>query len=77
MEITPKEFMSLSLPQRGETTLQFNMIAARSYYNQTLCLYDLGNFFVEVWYKYESNTIRNITVVEDMRIIDRYIDEYV
>ena len=50
------------------------MIAKRSYYNQTVSLYDLGNFFVEVWYEIESNSIRDITVVEDMKIVDRYID---
>ena len=74
MEITPAKFKSLNLNQRGELTFQNNMIAKRSYYNQTLCLYDLGNFFVEVWYEIESNSIRDITVVEDMRIIDRYIN---
>ena len=74
MEITPTNFKSLNINQKGEFTFKTNMIAKRSYSNQTLCLYDLGDFFVEVWYENKSNSIRDITVVEDLKIIDRYID---
>jgi len=72
--ISKDDFNKLSLDDKG--TLVFSegkFLATRFYYNQTLCLYDLGNFFVEVFYNSNINIIANIQIMKD-KTLDIYID---
>jgi hypothetical protein len=77
--MTLQDFNKLDLKAKGEKTfLEGKFIAAREYYNQKLVLYDIGEFFGEVWYEPGTNKIHKIEGLtgEDKRI-DRYIESQV
>ena len=50
-------------------------ISSRRYYNHLLKLYDMGDFFTEIWHEPDSDKILKIESLtfEDKKI-DRYID---
>lgn len=71
------DFDKLSNKEKGEIVFLKGgkFIGHRSYYNQKLVLYDLGEFFAEVWYDPETNQISKITsLLPDSKEIERYID---
>ncbi len=57
------EFERLSLKKKAELVLleQGHFIGSRTYYNQRLVLYDMGDFFAEIWYEPDANQILNVT----------------
>jgi hypothetical protein len=70
-------FDKLDINAKGKLVLmdQGKFLSSRKYYNQTLVLYDMGDFFAEVWYEPESNKIHKIDSIEPGdKKIDRYID---
>jgi hypothetical protein len=74
-----KLFKCLSLKERKSTLLkQGKHIADRNYYAQRLSLYSIKTvdqeFFAEVWRHPQTNKIYQITIPEDEKILDRYID---
>ena len=71
------EFDKQNLKDKGNFVLldQGKFIASRDYYNHRLVLYDLGEFFAEIWYEPQNNKIQKIESVEiGDKKIDRYID---
>ncbi len=72
MDIT--EFSSCSLKEKGRKVfLEGRFIASREYYNQRLLLYDLGNFFAEVWYLPDEIKINRIDAIsQDDKKINLY-----
>ena len=75
MIITPEKFNKLSLDAKGEIVFQEGkFLGMRYYYNQKLCLYSVGELFFEVWYLPDRNAIGKIEILEDLGVIDRYID---
>jgi len=47
----------------------------REYYNHTINLYSLFDFFVEVWYSPGNNKIEKIEVLKSEKTLDLYIDK--
>jgi hypothetical protein len=71
------EFNKLYLKDKAKLVLieKGKFIASRDYYNQRLVLYDMVEFFAEVWYEPEGNKINNIISIElDDKRINGYID---
>jgi len=69
------EFSSYSLNEKGKKVfLEGKFIASREYYNKRLLLYDLGNFFAEVWYLPDEIKIHRIDAVSER---DKRIDLYI
>lgn len=61
--------------KKGEKVfLEGTFIASREYYAQRLVLYDLGEFFAEVWYLPNANKIHRI---ESLNQKDKRIDLYI
>lgn len=60
------KFKSLNLDQKGNLIFtEDKYLAVRYYYNYAVNLYELYDFFVEVWYSPEGNKIEKIEVLED------------
>jgi hypothetical protein len=70
-----KDFDKLSLKAKGRIVLieQGKFIAKRDYYNQKLELYDMGNYFAEVWYEPTSSLFHRIdSLFDDDKNIDLF-----
>ena len=73
--ISKDDFNKLSLDDKGNIVFfEGKYIASREYYNQLLMLYDLGSYFVEVFYNSHINLIANIQIMKDIKTLDIYID---
>lgn len=70
------DFDKLDIKTKGQLVLleEGRFISLRKYYNQSLVLYDMGDFFAEVWYEPESNKINKIESIEPS---DKKIDLYI
>lgn len=56
-------FNSLSLDEKADIVFQKDsFVDTREYYNQTINLYLVKGFYVEVWYLPSENTISDITL---------------
>lgn len=77
MNMSKPKFDTLTFQEKAQLVFfeSGKFISSRDYYNQKLVLYDLGEFFADVWYESESNQIFKIEAIEpgDKRI-DRYIE---
>jgi len=69
------DFKNLSLQEKGKKALlEGKFIASREYYNQRLVLYDMEDFFAEVWYEPNKNKIHRI---DSLSLNDKRIDMYI
>jgi len=74
--ISKTKFKKLSINAKGELVFQEGKyIGMREYYNYSINLYSLYNFFVEVWYSPGENKIEKIEVLESEKTLDLYIDK--
>ncbi len=74
--ISKTKFNKLSLNAKGEWVFQEGKyIGLREYYNYSINLYSLYDFFVEVWYSPTDNKIEKIEVLESEKTLDLYIDK--
>lgn len=74
--ISKTKFNKLSLNAKGEYVFQEGKyIGMREYYNHSINLYSLNDFFVEVWYSPGENKIEKIEVLESEKTLDLYIDK--
>lgn len=74
--ISKTKFQKLSLNAKGEWVFQEGQyIGMREYYNYSINLYTLYDFFVEVWYSPDENKIEKIEVLESEKTLDLYIDK--
>lgn len=46
---------------------------SRDFLNYTIALYELGGFFVEVWYSEEMDEVEKIEILEDDYQLDFYL----
>ena len=69
-------FDKLDMKTKGNFVLveEGKFIASREYYNQRLVLYDMGEFFAEVWYGPQGNKIHKI---ESMSLGDKKVNLYI
>ena len=74
--ISKTKFKKLSIYLKGEYVFQEGKyIGVREYYNHSINLYSLNDFFVEVWYSPTENKIEKIEVLESEKTLDLYIDK--
>lgn len=74
--ISKNRFKELAKLQKGELVFQEGRyIGMREYYNYSINLYSLYDFFVEVWYSPDENKIEKIEVLESEKTLDLYIDK--
>ncbi len=50
-------------------------LGIREYYNYSINLYSLYDYFVEVWYSPTENKIEKIELLKDEKTLDLYIDK--
>ena len=73
--MTQSEFNKLSHKEKGHLVFtEGKFIASRQYYAQRLVLYDMEEFFAEVWYEPDKNKIHRI---ESLSPEDKRIDLYI
>jgi len=74
--ISKTKFNKLSLNAKGEWVFQEGKyIGMREYYNYSINLYSLYDFFVEIWYSPGNNKIEKIELLKDEKTLDLYIDK--
>ena len=74
--MTKEDFNKLSLPEKGMVLIsEGKHLTQVKKGNILLNLYSLDNFFVEVYYSILSDKINKIEIVNDLSIIDQYIDD--
>ena len=74
--ITKHKFRNLDIDRKGEYVFQEGKyIGMREYYNYSINLYSLYDYFVEVWYSPNENKIEKIEVLESEKTLYLYIDK--
>ncbi len=74
--ISKTKFNKLSIYLKGEYVFrEGKYIGMGKYYNHSINLYSLNDFFVEVWYSPGENKIEKIELLKDEKTLDLYIDK--
>jgi len=76
MKITKSQFKNLPEGEKASVALsQGRQISKRRTSHFYVNLYSLEDFMVEIWYHAKRNKIESIEIIEDMAVLDKYIDE--
>ncbi|HSW68138.1 MAG TPA: hypothetical protein VLH16_06135 [Bacteroidales bacterium] len=71
--ISKEDFMNLSVLERAALVLEFGGdLMQRTYLCHHIRLYAVGDFYVELWYRYPANKIDRLEVVELNDVLPYY-----
>ncbi len=74
--LTPKEFKRLKLQHKYNLLKKEGThLASRIYSTYNIHLFQLENFYVEVWYKIALNQIYWIEVLQNESALDQYLQK--
>lgn len=76
--MTKEEFLQLSEgDQAAEIIANGRHLGRQKIKGKTLNLYLLDDLFVEILFNPYNNHIESIALIEDLSVIDQYLDEYI
>ena len=73
--MTLYQFKSLSPPEQAEAVWKGSFLEVRAYGKYSMVLYDLGGFYVEVFYAVQENKIEKFRVFKSTTPLQPYLDE--
>lgn len=74
--MTIKDFNQLTFERKCDfVTLFGTHLVSKSVGDNISHVYQLGNFFVEMWYDDQESQLLGINAIESMKALDMYLDE--
>jgi len=70
------DFVKLNIDQRAEEAWKGTYLCERVYADYLIQLYNVSNFYVEVFYKAELNKIVKIQYFKSTRLLDPYLKKH-
>lgn len=71
--ITLYDFLAMTEEEQGVAAMQGDYLALREEGDQKVQLYNLGSFFVEVYYDPKLNQITKLQSSNTKRVLDKYV----
>lgn len=74
--ISQVEFENMIMKERAELLWEDGIfLIQKKYYNHTINLYQLYNFYVEAWYQNDNNELIDISVMWSLDRLNLYLTE--